>query len=149
MDQGKLLAIAVRAKSRARMTEIPAGEISMEAGVVGDSRGAPGDRQVTLLDVAAWNAACEVVGHDIPWTTRRANLLMEGLDFANRVGCQVRIGDVVLSISGETDPCQRMDDQVAGLRAALEPDWRGGVCCRVISGGTVVPGMAAIIENSS
>ena len=40
----------------------------------------------------------------------------------------------------ETDPCSRMDEQHAGLRDALTPDWRGGVCCRVIAGGNVAVG---------
>jgi len=30
-----------------------------------------------------------------------------------------------------------MKSKRSGLREALMPDWRGGVCCRVISGGAI------------
>ena len=37
----------------------------------------------------------------------------------------------------EVDPCFRMDEQVEGLKAALTPDWRGGVGCTVLQNGSV------------
>jgi MOSC domain-containing protein YiiM len=30
-----------------------------------------------------------------------------------------------------------MEKARTGLKAALTPDWRGGVCCNVVSGGNV------------
>ena len=51
-------------------------------------------------------------------------------------------GDLVLEITGECGPCTRMDEQYEGLTAALMADWRGGVTCRVISGGRVAVGDA-------
>jgi len=33
-----------------------------------------------------------------------------------------------------------MEEQAAGLRAALAPDWRGGVTCSVVKDGTVEVG---------
>ena len=52
-------------------------------------------------------------------------------------GGEIRIGAVRLQVTGETDPCSRMEEQCAGLKAALQPDWRGGVCCRVLQDGAV------------
>ena len=146
VEQGELLAIAVRRASRAPMVEVSRAEIRADTGVANDFRGKPGWRQVTVLDAAAWQAACDIVGHDIPWTVRRANLLVSGLRLENSIGAHLRIGDVVLKITGETDPCQRMEEQVAGLLTALTPDWRGGVCCQVVSGGGVEPGIAVVLE---
>jgi MOSC domain-containing protein YiiM len=40
----------------------------------------------------------------------------------------------------ETDPCPRMDAQHPGLTAALLPEWRAGVCCRVLKGGAIRSG---------
>jgi len=57
-----------------------------------------------------------------------------------RIGQQVRIGGVVLEITEETKPCSRMDEAHDGLRQALVPEWRGGVTCRVISGGPLTIG---------
>lgn len=53
------------------------------------------------------------------------------------VGRIIRIGEAELQVMIETDPCPRMDEQHQGLTAALTPDWRAGVCCRVLSGGQI------------
>ena len=130
--------IAYRRKSKAVMTEIAEVEITCEAGLVPDTRGKPGKRQVTLLSLEAWQTACAELGVELPWTTRRANILVSGLTFsAIDVGKILQIGDVRLQITIETDPCNRMDEQHQGLTAALTPNWRAGVCCRVLSGGQI------------
>jgi MOSC domain-containing protein YiiM len=41
-----------------------------------------------------------------------------------------------------------MEEQCPGLRAALQPDWRGGVSCTVLQGGTVTIGDAVTAELS-
>ena len=140
MSECVLLGIAVRAHSRAAMVRVESAEVTLEAGVVGDFRGKPGARQVTVLSREAWQSACQELGQALPWTTRRANLLIEGIELEGTIGAVIEIGDVRLEICGETDPCSRMDQQVDGLRNALRPGWRGGVCCRVIEGGTIQVG---------
>jgi MOSC domain-containing protein YiiM len=123
------------------MTETETVQVSCREGVGGDFRGRPGRRQVTLLSQEAWQAACTELGTDLPWTTRRANLLIKGLSFGQgSVGSILQIGDVQLEITGETDPCERMTQARAGLREALTPDWRGGVCCRVLTEGQITVG---------
>ena len=119
-------------------------EVTLDAGVASDSRGRPGRRQVTVLSREAWEEAVEELGRkpeSLPWTVRRANLLVEGLELEGTSGRRLLIGDEVeLEITGETDPCQRMEEQQSGLRQALEPRWRGGVTARVIRGGIVLLG---------
>lgn len=121
--------------------------VSREAGVVGDFRGQPGKRQVSLVFAADWAAACADLGQDAPWTLRRANFLVEGLANPRMAGGRVRIGAALLEVTGETDPCARMDAQLQGLRAALTPDWRGGVLARVLEAGAVRVGDAAAFET--
>ena len=133
----ELVAIARREKTRAPMEELEAAEVTAEAGVARDFRGKPGKRQVTVLSEEAWRAACAEVGADLSWTLRRANLLVRGLELAQTTGRRLAIGDVILEITCETDPCHVMDAQHEGLRKALEPAWRGGVSCRVVTGGRV------------
>ena len=145
--QGKVLGIARRAKTRAPMEVLESAAVSIEAGVEGDLRGAFRDRQVTLLTQEGWQAACRDVGSDVPWTTRRANVLVEGLALAEEVGKTVYIGEVALLITGETDPCERMEEQVSGLRNALTPEWRGGVTCRVTAGGSIAVGDAVVLSD--
>ena len=133
-----LKAIAIREKSRAPMQEIQQVESTAENGLVPDFRGKPGKRQVTLLSAESWQTVCDELQVELAWTTRRANLFIEGHTFsAADVDKILNIGDVKLQITIETDPCNRMDEQHTGLTSALTPDWRAGVCCRVLQGGMV------------
>lgn len=134
---GTVRGLARRAATRAPMELLEETTISVEAGVDGDARGGLRGRQVTVLCQESWDAACRDLGREIPWTTRRANILVEGLDLADSAGKTLAIGEATFAITGETDPCQRMDEQTQGLTAALAPDWRGGVTCRVIQAGAV------------
>lgn len=140
---GRLEAIAIRSGPRQPMEVRGAAFVSPASGVEGDWRGKPGDRQATVLFEADWAAACAEVGGDHPWTVRRANFLLSGLSNPGAAGGVLRIGAVELLITGETEPCSRMDAQVSGLRAALTPDWRGGLTARVLNQGEVRVGDAA------
>ena len=79
---------------------------------------------------------------DLPWTVRRANLLVESVRLPRAKGGILRIGAVVLEITGQTNPCHRMEEAQRGLLSALHPEWRGGVTCRVLKGGSVRTGDA-------
>lgn len=147
MAEGTLLAIARKAKVRAPVESIEAGEITVDGGLTGDHRGKPGGRQVTVVSKQAWDAACRELGDDVPWTYRRANLLVDGIDLEKRAGQRLKIGEVELEITGETEPCPRMDEQHQGLTAALAPNWRGGVSCRVLTGGRVSVGDAVALNG--
>lgn len=144
---GRVLAIARRSRTRAPMETLNAATISVAAGVDGDHRGQLRRRQVTVITREGWEAACADLGQALPWTTRRANILVEGLALAEATGRTIRIGEVALRITGETDPCSRMEEQAPGLRQALTPDWRGGVTCDVAQGGEVAIGDGARLED--
>ena len=134
---GRLVGIARREKKRAEMEILKDAEISDETGVANDFRGRPGKRQVTVMSAEAWASACKELGQEIPWTTRRANLLVEDVELPQRTGDVIEVGGVRLLITMEVDPCSRMEEQVQGLRSALTPEWRGGVACTVLKGGPV------------
>ena len=59
------------------------------------------------------------------------------MEFNESKGARVTIGDVELEVMSETDPCEMMDAAYAGLREALDKDWRGGARTRVLQGGTI------------
>lgn len=148
---GVLAGIARHARPRAPMEIVGRVEVTCEGGIAGDYRGAmkrgPYKRQVTLIEARDWAAAMAEVGHSLPWQERRSNLLVEGLDLPQTPGTRLRIGeDVVLEITRETDPCERMEALADGLRAALTPDWRGGACAFVVQGGTIAVGDPIRIE---
>lgn len=131
-------AIALKRNSRAEMEPTETAQITVDKGILGDFRGPQRGRQVTILSEAAWQNACAEINTNLPWTTRRANLLIDGTEFdASYVGRTVRIGEVELRVTEETNPCSRMDEYHQGLTAALTPNWRGGICCDVINAGTI------------
>jgi len=132
---GRLIGIGSAPAKRAPLLSLQVAEITLASGVTGDVRGATPGRQVTVLFREPWEAACREIGVEIPWLTRRANLFVEGMGIPH--DGRFRVGEVVLEVTGETKPCQVMEAAQQGLRAALKPDWRGGVCCRVVAGGSV------------
>ena len=120
------------------MQSIDSATITVANGILGDFRGTQIDRQITSLSQDPWNRVCGELDADLPWTTRRANLLVDGIEFsADFVGKTVRIGEVELVVTVEAAPCSQMDAQHRGLTAALTPDWRGGICCNVVKGGDI------------
>ena len=134
----QLKSIAIKSTSRADMQTLQSAEITVAKGITGDFRGSQVDRQVTILSESAWQKACDSINADLAWTVRRANLLIDGVEFSPiDVGKTVRIGTVELKITRETNPCALMDMQHQGLTAALTPGWLGGVCCNVITAGTI------------
>ena len=136
-----LVGIAYRLKSKGEMYTREQVQVSPERGVENDYRGHPHNRQVTVLSAEDWRRACDELKLDLHWTTRRANLLVEGISFSPAsVGDVIQIGDLRLQVTRETDPCHRMEEAQAGLLKALAPNWRGGACCRVISGGGIALG---------
>jgi len=150
---GVIAGIARKARVRAPMELLDRAEITPALGIVGDHRGlrksrGTGKRQVTLIERTDWEAAMAEVGADLPWHARRCNLLVDGLDLPQRPGTRLRLGAaVVLEVTRCTDPCERMEALAPGLFAALDRDWRGGVCARVIEGGHFALGDVIGIEG--
>lgn len=132
---GRLTGIARTHERLGPMEEIAQASVSVEAGIDGDVRGTKPGRQITVLFREGWDDACKDLGMALPWITRRANLLIEGLDRPREAGGRLVIGEIVLDVTRETDPCQLMERAQARLYQALKPDWRGGVCCTVVRGG--------------
>lgn len=139
---GRLIAIAVRTGKNKPMNQVSSSSVTCAAGLAGDSRGKPGKRQITVMSQQAWDAACREVGVPLDWTLRRANVLISGIPLAHQTGKVLRIGDLRLEITGETEPCGNMENAHPGLLSALQKDWRAGVTCRVLQDGTISAGDA-------
>jgi MOSC domain-containing protein YiiM len=129
------------------MQEIAAGVITVDGGLEGDHKGPKFPRRrITVLAREAWEEALAdlppVDGAPVrlPWTTRRANLFVEGVRLPRARGGILRVGPVKLEVTYPTQPCRRMEEAYTGLLKALHPDWRGGVTCQVLEGGAIAIG---------
>tara|TARA_S200000501_G_scaffold378397_1_gene440768 strand:+ start:10061 stop:10516 length:456 start_codon:yes stop_codon:yes gene_type:complete len=115
-------------------------ECIMGHGLQGCAGGKAKHRQVTILSLTDWNDAQEEIGQQLDPMYRRANLLVDQLDFEDSKGKILVIGDLKVEITGETKPCAQMDRLYQGLREALKPHWRGGVTGKVLNSCCVALG---------
>lgn len=131
--------IWLKTARRGPMARVPDATLVEDVGMEGNAdRG--GKRQLTLLDADAWERATAELGIPVDPSARRANVLLRGIDLAGRVDSVLRLGTCRIRVRGETKPCGRMDEAADGLRARLEPEWRGGVYGTVIEGGSIAVG---------
>ena len=102
-------------------------------GFEGCAHGNPPRREVLL----ASKRHLDAVGID-PGAIRE-NVTVEGADVQTwPVGQRVQVGGALLEITMVCDPCQRMDELRAGLRAEL--DDRRGMLAHVVESGEIALG---------
>jgi MOSC domain-containing protein YiiM len=149
---GRIAGIARHDRALGSMEVLDSARLIGGQGLVGDFRGtrkagSSGQNGVVLIEARDWAAATRECGAEVPWFERRANLLIDGLDLPQQAGARLRIGgEVLVEITQECAPCERMEVLHPGLRAALTPDWRAGARARVLCGGEVAVGDEIRIE---
>ncbi len=150
---GRLIGIARKSRPRGDVELLEQAAVGIETGIAGDFRGAirPGKsngRQITIMSAEDWTATIAELGVAVSWEQRRVNLLCENIALPRERGARLRVGGAIVEITGECDPCSRMEEIAPGLKAALTPGWRGGRTAKVIEGGPIAIGDDIIIEGS-
>jgi FdhD protein len=105
----------------------------------------PGSKtQVTLLSLEVVEEMCRSLGIELgDYSVLRRNVLVSGVDLNALVGKSFTIGGVGFEGVEECKPCYWMDEAVApGANAFLAG--RGGLRCRILSGGTLRCGEAEL-----
>jgi MOSC domain-containing protein YiiM len=112
----------------------------VDAGGLAGNANRGGRRQVTIIARERWAELMRDLGADLPPGTRRANLMVSGLDLQDSRGKILRVGTARLRINGETRPCELMEAAHPGLQALMRERWGGGAFAEVIDGGEIAVG---------
>ena len=145
---GRLEAIWIKRAHRGKMDEVTEATAVAGQGLDGNADRSR-RRQVTLIEREVWERLMNELDADVPPSSRRANLMVSGVRLAATRGRTLRVGSVRLAIGGETTPCERMDEALPGLRAAMRPDWGGGVFAQVLDDGIITVGDSVAWEDPS
>lgn len=111
--------------------------------------GGSGKRGVTLIQAEHLPVIAALAGLDAvsPQTLRR-NVVVAGLPLIALKGRRFRIGDVLLEGTSPCDPCSKMEIALGdGGYNAMRG--HGGLCARVLEGGSFRVGDAVVALNDS
>ncbi len=138
---GRLERIWIKRSKRGPMDPKQGASLRANRGLVGNANQG-GRRQVTVLSAERWATHMAALDASLDPSTRRANLLVSGVDLAASRGRVLRVGNVRIQIAGETKPCHQMDEALPGLQAVMRPEWGGGAFGIVLDDGDIAVGDA-------
>lgn len=140
-SEGRVEAIWIKRAKRGPMDPVARTHAVAARGLEGNANQG-GKRQVTLLSADSWADVVAELGFDVDPRLRRANVYLKGVDLRDSRGRTLCVGGTRIRIYGETRPCNRMEEAQAGLRAALDPEWRAGAFGEVLEDGEIEVGDA-------
>jgi|TARA_B100000315_G_scaffold162094_1_gene150576 MOSC domain-containing protein YiiM len=136
---GRLEAIWVKRARGGKMDAAQQVTLAAKKGIVGNANWG-GWRQVTIMEKEIWDSVTSSLGVTLDPSTRRANLMVSGIELIHSRDKVVSIGGVRIKMVNETAPCNLMEESCSGLKDALKPNWRGGAFGYVIDDGEITVG---------
>ena len=143
--EGTVKSLGIAVSKLSPMDQVNKIELITGQGIVGDRHlrtdGTRSKRQILLMDIET------LIEFGLSERDIKENITVQGIDFSLiKLGNIVRIGmDVVLEITGDCEPCSRMDELRSGLKNAI--DGRRGMLAYVKSGGTISSGDSITVES--
>jgi len=144
MMSGKIEALWIKRAHRGPMDAADAVTLVEGKGIDTDANYGRSKRQVTIIEKEVFDHIMADLPDVEPYM-RRANVMVSGVQLMGTRDMILALGDVRILVCGETRPCERMDAQVQGLTAALDPDWNGGVFGIVLDDGEIRVGDATSV----
>lgn len=124
-------------------------EIRADFGLVGDRYAKPGTKsQLTVVSADDLAIAGARLGLVIPPGATRRNITIQGVALPQQAGARLRLGEVLIEVTGPADPCRLMESSVGpGAREALVG--LAGVRARVLEGGVLTIGAGVRAEEKT
>jgi MOSC domain-containing protein YiiM len=142
---GRVGWIGLRPARDVAMHAVDSAEAIAGKGLRGDRYGSgSGKRGITLIQAEHLPVIAALAGRDhIEPALLRRNLVVAGVPLIAFKGRRFRIGDVLCEGTEPCDPCSRMEAALgAGGYNAMRG--HGGLCARIIEGGTLRIGDAVV-----
>ena len=103
--------------------------------------------QMTLVEAEVMDNVSNKLGYEVPAGASRRQIMVKGISLNELLGQRLRLGPVIVEVTDLCKPCDNMETAIGpGAKDAM--NGRGGVRCRVITGGELRIGDTVAIINS-
>jgi len=105
-------------------------------------------RDLSLIDGGAAREVLAELGGDRTLGDLRRNLVLAGVDLEGLVTARLRLGEVVIEVTGTCPPCGHLD-RLLGVEAQGLLANRGGLRAGILTGGWLEEGATVCLERAS